>query len=89
MFAMRPLARQGRQQLRSMMRNEPAQMQQRRAMSGGEDDGVRRVNWWDAPQNPDIWQKHHLAWITAGIYYGVYCLVSGGGSKEETPAPAK
>lgn len=42
MFAMRPLARQGRQQLRSMMRNEPAQMQQRRAMSGGEDDGVRR-----------------------------------------------
>ena len=25
-----------------------------------EDDGVHRVNWWDAPTNPDIWQKSQL-----------------------------
>mmetsp|Transcript_15872 Transcript_15872/g.39539 ORF Transcript_15872/g.39539 Transcript_15872/m.39539 type:complete len:86 (-) Transcript_15872:534-791(-) len=84
MFAMRPLARQGKQ-IRAMMRNEPAQMQQRRGMAGGEDDGVHRVNWWDAPQNPDIWQKHHLAWITAGIYGGLGWLLSGG-SKDEKAA---
>eukprot|EP00201_Polytomella_parva_P020417 CAMPEP_0175039006 /NCGR_PEP_ID=MMETSP0052_2-20121109/260_1 /TAXON_ID=51329 ORGANISM="Polytomella parva, Strain SAG 63-3" /NCGR_SAMPLE_ID=MMETSP0052_2 /ASSEMBLY_ACC=CAM_ASM_000194 /LENGTH=53 /DNA_ID=CAMNT_0016300643 /DNA_START=282 /DNA_END=443 /DNA_ORIENTATION=+ len=52
-------------------------------MSGGEDDGIHRVNWWDAPTNPNIWEKHQLAWWTVGIYYGVYTLVTGG-KKEET-----
>mmetsp|Transcript_14529 Transcript_14529/g.31613 ORF Transcript_14529/g.31613 Transcript_14529/m.31613 type:complete len:86 (+) Transcript_14529:33-290(+) len=71
----------GRQARRTFMR-DPAQMQQRRGMAGGEDDGVHRVNWWDAPQNPDIWQKHQLAWWTAGAYGAVAWLFSGGSKKE-------
>ncbi len=27
---------------------------------GVEDDGVHRVNWWDAPTNPDVWKKHQV-----------------------------
>ncbi|GFR42405.1 hypothetical protein Agub_g3305, partial [Astrephomene gubernaculifera] len=56
----------------------PQQMQQTRGMAGGEDDGVHRVNWWDAPANPDIWKKHQLAWWTVAAYTGVYMLVAGG-----------
>lgn len=37
-----------------LLQRDPAQMQQKRLMSGGEDDGVHRVNWWDAPTNPDM-----------------------------------
>lgn len=22
---------------------------------------TRRVNWWDAPQDPNVWQKHHVS----------------------------
>ncbi|KAG2432882.1 hypothetical protein HXX76_008613 [Chlamydomonas incerta] len=61
----------------------PQQMQQSRGMAGGDDDGVHRVNWWDAPANPDIWKKHQLAWWTVAAYTGVYWLVAGGGKKEE------
>ncbi|PNH08168.1 hypothetical protein TSOC_005323 [Tetrabaena socialis] len=66
----------------------PQQMQQR-GMSSHEDDGVHRVNWWDAPTNPDVWQKHQLAWWTVAAYTGVYMLVAGGGKKEEAKAEAK
>ncbi|GIL71956.1 hypothetical protein Vretifemale_2391 [Volvox reticuliferus] len=59
------------------------QMQQTRGMAGGEDDGVHRVNWWDAPANPDVWKKHQLAWWTVAAYTGVYWLVAGGSKKEE------
>ncbi|KXZ47045.1 hypothetical protein GPECTOR_38g282 [Gonium pectorale] len=60
----------------------PQQMQQTRGMAGGEDDGVHRVNWWDAPSNPDVWKKHQLAWWTVAAYTGVYWMVAGG-KKEE------
>ena len=43
----------------------------------------RRVNWWDAPTNPDVWQKDQLAWWTIGAYTGLYYLVAGGGKKAE------
>ena len=51
-FALRAFGRQAKQTGRLM--RDPAQMQQKRLMSGGEDDGVHRVNWWDAPTNPDM-----------------------------------
>jgi hypothetical protein len=22
-----------------------------------------RVNWWDAPQDPNVWQKHHVSTV--------------------------
>ena len=49
-FALRAFGRQAKQAGRTMMR-EPAQ---KRTMSSHEDDGVHRVNWWDAPSNPDM-----------------------------------
>lgn len=51
-FALRAFGRQAKQTGRVM--RDPMQMQQKRLMSGGEDDGVHRVNWWDAPTNPDM-----------------------------------
>ncbi|KAL6750931.1 hypothetical protein V8C86DRAFT_759045 [Haematococcus lacustris] len=81
MFALRPLgaaAKQSKQSIRQSM-----QAQQKRHMSGGDDDGVHRVNWWDAPSNPDIWKKHQLAWWTAGFYGTVAYLVSGSGKKAD------
>lgn len=54
-FALKAFGRQARQVSRSMMQKEsPAQMGQKRGMSSHEDDGVHRVNWWDAPANPDV-----------------------------------
>lgn len=41
MFALRPLARQARQ-ARRLVSEDAVQMQQRRGMAGGEDDGVHR-----------------------------------------------
>mmetsp|Transcript_7259 Transcript_7259/g.12488 ORF Transcript_7259/g.12488 Transcript_7259/m.12488 type:complete len:86 (+) Transcript_7259:99-356(+) len=81
MFALRPLTGAAKQ-AKQLLRQEPMQAQQKRCMSGGGDDGVHRVNWWDAPSNPDVWHKHHLAWITAGIYGTVAWAVTGGGKKE-------
>eukprot|EP00798_Chlamydomonas_sp_ICE-L_P024776 gene24776-10417_t len=76
--------RAARQGVVSALRgNSRVESQQTRQMSGGGDDGVLRCNWWDAPTNPDIWQKHHLAWWTVAAYGGVYWLVAGGSKKEE------
>ncbi|KAG2501174.1 hypothetical protein HYH03_000989 [Edaphochlamys debaryana] len=66
----------------------PQQMQQTRGMAGGDDDSASRVNWWDAPQNPDIWQKHQLAWWTVAAYTGVYWLVAGGKKEEKKEVKA-
>ena len=87
-FALRAFGRQARQTGRSLL-ERPAQAQQKRCMSGGEDDGVHRVNWWDAPTNPDVWQKHQLAWWTVAAYGTVYYLVAGGGKKAEPVAEKK
>lgn len=81
-FALRAFGRQARQTGGLLERHAV----QKRHMSGGEDDGVHRVNWWDAPTNPDIWQKHQLAWWTVACYGTVYYLVAGGGKKAEPVA---
>lgn len=59
-------------------------------MAGG-DDGVHRVDWWDAPSNPDIWKKHQLGWFIVGGYFGIYFVYKavtglGSSSKQEKPS---
>lgn len=34
---------------------------------GVEDDGVHRVNWWDAPTNPDVWKKHQVRQVGSDV----------------------
>jgi hypothetical protein len=54
-FALRAFGRQARQTGQSLLqRAEQRAPTGKRNMSGGEDDGVHRVNWWDAPTNPDM-----------------------------------
>mmetsp|Transcript_15493 Transcript_15493/g.45743 ORF Transcript_15493/g.45743 Transcript_15493/m.45743 type:complete len:88 (-) Transcript_15493:1240-1503(-) len=81
-FALRAFGRQARDTGRSILRDR-VPTQQKRLMSGGEDDGVHRVNWWDAPTNPDVWQKHQLAYWTMAAYGSVYWMVAGGKKKEQ------
>lgn len=38
--------------------------------ASADDDGVHRVNWWDAPQNPDIWKKTQLVSAPVCVHMG-------------------
>ncbi|KAG1658785.1 hypothetical protein FOA52_011727 [Chlamydomonas sp. UWO 241] len=82
-FALRGLNRSV-QSGRSLLRERVPQTQ-KRTMSSHEDDGVHRVNWWDAPTNPDVWQKHQLAYWTIAAYGSVVYLCMGGKKKEVAP----
>ncbi|KAF5832268.1 hypothetical protein DUNSADRAFT_11911 [Dunaliella salina] len=85
MQAIRALRAPLTRETRGLIRKD---VQQKRFMSGDDEPGVHRVNWWDAPQDPNVWQKHQLAWWTIGFYYSIYYLVSGGSKEEQPPAKA-
>lgn len=73
MFALRGLARNNSV---ARLPTRAVALQQKRAMSGGEDEDPSLFsNWWDAPTNPDSWHRHHLAWWAAAFWAGIFGTV--------------